>query len=143
MAKRIRKKFDGLFKDKINWRIINMIIDKSMKYEDMELSVVMNVFISKDGDFNIHSQIPVYTCRFDDLDAEGIWREQDRMPDEVALDNLDRYGWFISILIVDRDNLSVKHSKEMSELRSSLEATGKLSHLGENWIGADVYWINR
>ena len=143
MAKRIRKKFDGLFMNIINWRLVNMIIDKLLKYEDMDMTCAVNVFISKDGDFNMHSQVLVYTCMMGLNNGSGLWRDQGKMTDEEALELLRKYGMFISIMIYDSNNLYHKYNDEMAELQANLEATGKLSHLSKNWIGADVYWVNR
>jgi len=104
-----------LLKEKINWRIVNLIRDKFTRYEDNNMSCELNINIA-----GFDAVIYNYSTR-----------------------KIFEYGMFISIMIYDSENPRKIYTNEMATLQANLEATGKVSHLSKNWINADVYLVNR
>ena len=124
--------FKDLLNDKMNWKLINMIIYRMMKYEDKGYRCTLNVCIPWHSSY-IH--VYVYITDSTVVDLNG-WRNMvAKYSKEEILNILNENGWLYQICVMDVDEDEFADGwmdNEQYALQSELVATGKLEFIKLN-----------
>ena len=130
-----------LLKEKINWRIVNLIRDKFTRYEDNNMSCELSINIA-----GFDAVIYNYSTRkIFEYGTENEWYSDDVKLKYllINLNTVDKNTFHYSILIEqmcdegeDDDecyDVTVENEMEtkMIELKNNIVATGRLEYIGE------------
>ena len=122
--------YKDLLEDKMNWKIINMIVDKFMRFEDMNFVCSLDVCIPNAyayNDYNIYG--------YNTNDGIVQWETKAFTTRSKLLSLLKKNGFEYKILIegaYDEDDDNHPMKDEMDEMKKVLESTNKLVFTEEN-----------
>ena len=121
-----------ILSDKINWKIINMIVDKMIRYEDKGLVCKLNVCIPRHS-----SYISIYTYVTDASDPDIMgWRNMYANYERDELRSILREnGWMYQVYIVDpelEEESDGWMDKEQYSLQTEIVTTGRLEFIQLN-----------
>ena len=124
--------FKDLLNDKMNWKLINMIMDMMMKYEDKGYTCIFNVAIPRHSSY-IH--VYVYITETSNVNLMG-WRTMvAKYTREEIIEILNENGWIYQICIIDKDEEETGDGwmdNEQYALQTELVNTGKLEFIKLN-----------
>jgi len=116
--------YKELLGDKLNWKIINFILAKFIKYEDEGLKCYLKLYVPIPDRYT-RIQVFIYSTNYD---FNTINKSTDYY-DDYLLPALEKHGWLYGVLIEGGDDLPYVCESEMEEITNDL--VGKLEFVSQ------------
>jgi len=120
--------YKDLLHDKMNWKLINMLIDKFMRYEDIGNICCLDICVNNtDSDRYALNYITVYS--YDTEHGVIQWETKAFFDRNKLIKLINKNGFEYKIVIydsMDDNNNNYPNLTKMGEIRKILEATNKL-----------------
>ena len=128
-----------LLKDKINWKTVNLILDRMVYFNDNGMCCVINILLPTADIKNLKTKsnlldntelITVYTISVNGFNDNGDWR---KIIDGINyMRYYNDYSLYYSFMVYKRDDRSFEMNADIRKTIDSLN--NKLTYLGMSYI---------